>query len=55
MDTYAQRQGSFSEAQEQQLEELKQRSRDLLTVRGPTDGPLTSGHDWHVVPKLAAE
>jgi hypothetical protein len=32
MDTYAQKQGSFSEAQEQQLEELKQRSRDLLSV-----------------------
>jgi len=32
MDTYAQKQGSFSEAQEQQLEELKQRHRDLLSA-----------------------
>jgi hypothetical protein len=33
MDTYAQRLGSFDEGQEQQLEELKQRSGALLSLR----------------------
>jgi len=32
MDTYAQKLGSFDEAQEQQLEELKQQHRDLLSM-----------------------
>ena len=33
MDTYAQRTGSFSPDQERRLEELRQRSKDLLTTR----------------------
>jgi Hydrazine synthase alpha subunit middle domain/F5/8 type C domain/WD40-like Beta Propeller Repeat len=38
MDTYAQRLGSFCDAQEQQLAELRQQSQDLLIERGQEGG-----------------
>lgn len=45
MDTYAQRLGAFSEEQEQELEDLKRRSRDLLSYH-PLGGTDSTGREY---------